>query len=358
MNKIKILFLSAGSRSIEAVLDCLQPIRSQLFCAGTNSLAAFVSLIDLDAAFIVPETSHKEAYQQRLGQIIKEFQPDLIINGRDEEVPLIAELVQGTLLEKTYPKLSIASIYTDKYSTYHFCRANGLPFVKTAISSEEVYALVEDKGLPIIAKPRFNGHASKNVFVLFKLSEVQKLLEEGGYIFQPFVGPISLQESYRKISLNTGVPLLWNPGNTYYNIDFVFDQKSQEVNRCITKALRSGSIIKEMWLAEDPLMESIADTCSAALSAAGHRGPLNIQGYLNGETYDVFEWNARFVGSTYGFALLGKNLVMDWLKATINNLPIENLAPVEKGKVFRPMRYRLVAQERIDALEKNGEWYL
>lgn len=358
MRKSTILLLSAGSRSIEAILDCLQPLRDQLICVGTNSIPEFVSLKELDAAYIFPETSQQDAYMQRLSQLIANIQPDLIINGRDEEVPLIIHLLQGNALECTYPALAMADCYTDKYLTYQFCQEHGLPFVKTAVFEEEVQTLLEMYGLPIVAKPRYNGHASKNVFVLFEEAEVISLLAEGSYIFQPFVGPSALREAYRSIKTQKGVPLLWNPSNFYYNIDFLFDKNGTEVNRCITRAHRSGSIIKEMWISDDPLMHKFADSYSEVLTKSGHRGPLNIQGYLNGDSYDVFEWNARFVGSTYGFALLGKNLVLDWLKCTLPHLRIPAIPMKQAGKVFRPMSYQFVTQEPIDTLKNTGEWRL
>ncbi|MCF8305611.1 MAG: hypothetical protein K9I71_04370 [Ignavibacteriales bacterium] len=352
--KINLLLTSAGSRSIEGVLDCLAPVRDSINCIGTNSHPEFVSLKYLDSAFIVPETSSAGQFKERINNILSEVKPDLIINGRDEELPLLAEIVNESELAGTFPATNMASVYGDKYKTYRFCLQNGLPFVQTAFTETEVKQLLSEKGFPLIAKPRWNGHASKDVFVIFEENDLLTLISKTGYVFQPFAAAPELKQKYRDLRYNKGVPLLMNPVNEYYNIDLLLDKNGKELKRCITRAQRAGSIIKQMWLSDDAFMHGIADKCSAVLEKAGHHGPLNIQGYLNGNSFDVFEWNARFVGSVYGFALLGKNLVLDWLKSNVSGIEASRGLHSPPGKVFRPMRYQLVPQELIERLRREG----
>jgi hypothetical protein len=121
-----ILLTSTGSRSIEAVIDCLRPIRHLLYLVGTNSIPEFISLNDLDAAYIVPETSN-ENFQNSLLKIIQAEQPEIIINGRDEEVPTISRLCSETSTRFVGPLPSIADLFSDKYKTFLFCRKHELP---------------------------------------------------------------------------------------------------------------------------------------------------------------------------------------------------------------------------------------
>jgi len=353
---LKILLTSAGSRSAEAILDCLEPVRNRIYCVGTNTVPEFVALENLDAAYLVPETFRRDDFAARIGEIAAIENPDVIINGRDEELPVLAEIFRDGPLALSLPRSEIADIYSDKYKTWLFCRDRELSFLATAFTRNEVEDLLSD-GYPVVAKPRYNGHASKNVFVVFRRAELERLFATGVYVFQTFVGDDVLRESYTEMANGGALPVVWNPPNECRNIDVVMDSAGKEVGRCITKGLRAGSTVQNSRLTEESALNEVAESCVVALGEAGHRGPLNIQGYMTDTgAFAAFEWNARFIGSVYGFSLLGRNLVLDWLESHHPGLRLACPAIEPLDFIFRPMRYRAVHAERVRQLRQKKHW--
>jgi carbamoyl-phosphate synthase large subunit len=359
MNKpLRILLSSAGSRSVEAIIDCLKPVREQVYLIGTNTIPEFVSLAYLDAAYLVPPTASSAEYKAKMFEIVRFEKPDLIINGRDEEVPILAKISAETQVCFIGPNPEIANLFSNKYHTYLFCQKHQLPFVETAVEPHEIDRLIERVGFPLIVKPRQFGHASKDVFVLHHHHQVAHYAQQNNFIFQPFVAPAKVKQQFEAIANGQGIPWVLNPSNAYYNIDLLIGPKGEELSRCITASRRSGSVITGMQLSHDAYMHQLADRHVAVLSANAHRGPLNIQGYLNEQgEFQVFEWNARFVGSTYGFAMLGVNMVLEAVRHFSGRLKLEGPSLTGDGLLFRPMRYESVPMPVYTTLKATGTWH-
>ncbi len=354
---IKILLTSAGSRTVEAIIDCLGKIRDQVELIGTNSIAEFASLNEFDSAYLVPLTSDMDLYRKRLLKIILTEKPDVIMNGRDEEVKILSEISEETNTLFLGPPTAISNIFTDKYMTYHFSRKNDLPFTDTAYTEEELKVLIHKHGFPLVAKPRIGGHASKDVYIICNLEQATNLHKTNNIVFQPFLGGRKLIEKVSQWNSNKAIPWNWNPTNIYFMIDFVLANNGKSLALIITKAERSGSIVKKLEHFHDKTLFEMAQNHIEILGSNGHCGPVNIQGYIDDDgNFSAFEWNSRFVGSVYGYSLLGKNLVLEALKyyfpEIVNTPPIKT----QFGQLFRPMVYKEVPENYIRLLRENGYW--
>lgn len=353
--KVSILMTSAGSRAAEAILASLACVRAQVRWVGTNSVADFACLDELDVAYLVPLTQDAPAFMQRMRTIVEAERPDVILNGRDEEVALLAVLAQETGCLFLGPPPLLAPVFADKYQTCQFALKHGLPFAETAVSPEELDSLIQKQGFPLIAKPRRDGHASKDVFWVFNRLQADRMLAKGTFVFQPYMGPTDLLMDMGEWGQSWGMPWIWNPMNVYYMLDFVVGSDAQAVSWCVTRAERSGSNIQRLDVLEDETLEALVHQHVDVLGQNGHCGPVNVQGYLDREgKFCAFEWNARFVGSVDGYALLGKNLVLDALVKRFPFLTAASLAQGGPCVIFRPLMYKAVPLALILALELHG----
>lgn len=360
MKKPSVLITSVGSRAAEGILACLAPVRQHVRVIATNSVAEAPGLYDADVAYLVPPTAQHAPFAQRMADIIALEDPDLLVNGRDEEVPMLAELAaRDTSARRVFlvPPPELAPIFNDKYQTAAFARRHGLPFTASACTEPEVRQLIVDFGYPLVAKPRTGGHASRNVYVLTSPQQLDAALKHGGFVFQPFVGEGPLGDSFTSWDTAMGIPWMWNPPNSYHMLDFVVGREAQVVSMCVSKAERAGSVVKRLHLLDDPALRALAVRHAQVLGAAGHRGPVNVQGVLlPGGAFVAFEWNARFVGSSPGYALLGQNQVVAALRhflPALADLP----EPASCGTtVFRPLVFRGVPNDAIERLRQNGWW--
>lgn len=352
---IVVLLTSAGSRAAEAIIACLHDVRAGLRLVGTNTLPAFASLAELDAAYLVPPTADEAAFTARLHAIIDIEKPDVIINCRDEEVALLSLIARQSGCIFLGPPHSITPVFADKYQTFQYCRERGLPFAPTACTASELATLLEQHGFPLIAKPRRGGHASKDVFLVATREQAARLLARGNVVFQPLLGHASERAAWCDEERRLGTPYIRNPASTFFLLDFVIGHTGQAVAACATRAEAAGSVFHRVDLLADPAWHALLHRHATVLAADGCRGPVNVQGCLDEDgQFCAFEWNARFVGSVDGYALLGTNLVLD---ALADLFPGRLSAPPPEPEacvVFRPMRFQAVPQRAIVQLADAG----
>lgn len=358
-----VLVTSVGSRAAEGVLACLAPLRAQLRIVGTNSVAEAAANFDTDATWLVPPTAQRAAYEARLAEVLATERPALVFNGRDEEVPALAALAErqpaaGWLL----PPAALAPVFNDKYLTARFAAAHGLPFAETACSGAEVDALLGRHGLPLVAKPRVGGFNSRDVVVVTDAAQLAALLARGDQVCQPFVGGPALAQAFAQLQAQVAagaVPWSWNPVNTYQTLEVMIGAQGEVLQAFATEALRLGTPVEQVrLLPADSSLQALADRHARVLAAAGHRGPLNVQGFCDAQgRFTAFEWNARIVGTAPAYALQSRNLV---LAAVLHRLPALAAAlPAEAAAlaVFRPLAFRGVPVAWIERLQRDGVWH-
>ena len=356
-SKIVILLTSAGSRAVEAIIACLEPVRAELRLVGANSLPSFVSLACLDAAWLVAPTADAEQFTRRMEAIVEAERPDMIICGRDEEVAILSALAARAGCLFLGPPPALAPLFEDKYETSLYSAAHGLPFVRTACDEAGLDAMLSQHGFPLIAKPRRGGYASRDVYLIHDHGQAIRQLGRGNAVFQPILGQGAEQAARSRADLSLGLPYASNPANTYYMLDLLLDGAGVAVSACASRAEGRGGIFHSLTLLDDAPWCALLDRYAAVLARAGHCGPVNVQGALDREgQFAAFEWNARFVGCVDGFALLGANLVLDALLHFFPGRLDRPAGAAPPRCLFRPMRFEAVPDHAIAQLSARGRY--
>ena len=136
-------------------------------------------------------------------------------------------------------------------------------------------AFVAEHGLPLVAKPR-RGYASLDVYILYNDGQVEAMLARDDYIVQQFLGDpqpvatISARSNRRPAALShIPGPQALDPGT---------DRARRHRRPRDLHAQRPETAPLEMGRA-GPRSGAAGDRrrCASAFSAAGWRGPLNIQ---------------------------------------------------------------------------------
>ena len=265
-----------------------------------------------DRAYLAPATAEGGAFTTGLQSIIEAERPAAVLAGRDEELDCLATLATdpafGDVCFLT-PGRDAVAICNDKYETWLFAQAHGLPFAELAIDAEGLRRIVARAGYPVIAKPRRGGHASRGVHVVRNDGEAERALDAGQFVFQAFVEPSSASLDLGR-DLAFGVPWSLQMRDVRHAAEGVIDRDGRVV--CVSTVVSdtTGGLSLQMEVVDDPEIEGVHRAYARALAARGHFGPLNLQGKKTAAGKFVpYEINGRFTGSVMARALQGYNQV-------------------------------------------------
>lgn len=340
---------------------CLAARRSEFYFIGTNLLAETAFNFMCDEVHIVPGVSDEAAFIEAHAQLIKDHEPALVVAGRDQDVSVLAKMkasgeFAGT--EFLVPSEASAAVSNDKYLSYTFASEAGLPFARSAVELEDAKAIAAESGYPMIAKPRMNGHASKDVFIVRNEKELRASVDAGGFVIQEMIGEKNAPDSYNPIS-ECGVPLFYS----YAISDQISGQALIGRDGHVLYQIASlnyysfGRSQKYVPLGE-PKVIQVVKGYAEALAALGHFGPLNLQGKLdqNGELV-IYEINMRFTGATQGRTVLGWTEVEYAVDYVFDGkIPEVDFSPVGRLVAVRePFAYAL-EETTLDDLRNQGRW--
>jgi len=311
MSRHRLLVLSAGTQVGQNVLRTLAGRRDGVTLAGTSSVAHEPALFDFDAVYLAPPTAaDPEAFEQRLLEIMEKEQTDLVIPCRDDDVVFLASLRDRR--PDLAPRLlcgsaATAEVIVDKWHSFEFCREHGLPFAASMIrcSASAQSEFVRKHGLPLVAKPR-RGYASLDVYMLYKDEQVNAILAREGYIVQQYLGDPRRIADYLHAIDAGGIPLNHTFRSIKHSIQALIAPDGSVTHVICTRNYRNQRRSKWVEPDNDPTSASIGAECARVFSAAGWRGPLNIQCEKSaaGEIL-IHEFNGRFTGATVDRWLLG-----------------------------------------------------
>jgi hypothetical protein len=308
-HKLTFLLTSVGSFVGKNILDSLDGRRDNIRIIGSNSIADAANNFRCDEVYLAPPAQETAVYKQRLLDIIEITQPDLILAGRDDDVGILAELGEDhPEIANRLPQgnVEIARIFDDKWLSYRFAKQAGIPFVDTARGvRDELAALVQKHGFPLIAKPA-RGNGSKGVLVLFGEDQLWRAAELADMVFQPFINPA---EGLSDIPVNfaCGMPLFYVPPvRGQIALQAIIDRSGRIQGAICTEHLMVAGRNERIIRLDDAKLTATAHAIAASFAEAGWRGCLNIQGRLT-ETGDfmAFEFNGRMTGGTSARLLLG-----------------------------------------------------
>lgn len=330
-------------------MRCWRAARPRLHVVGVNSTAETPNFAWCDQGFVVPPTRQHADYVEALRRVIRRENIRLVFNGRDEELAALADLAADPSLSATrflVPPPDLVAVFNDKYETARFARAHGLPFAPSAFGRAEALDLAARYGWPLLAKPRWNGHASKDVFLLPDPASLDRALALGTAIIQAFLPDDLAAGDIATWSTMPGLPWSWSMRSTTYEVEALIGPDGTLAALCQARCVLAGGLTAEIVISHEPAVDNVARNYAERLAALGHRGPLNLQGKLVDGRYVPFELNARFAGCSIARAELGHNLAALALSLWLPDIP----AAAPKSRPVRISRhYTYVAQSASPA---------
>ncbi len=245
------------------------------------------------------------------GEIAALERPDLILAGRDHDLPFLGELRddQPALARSiaSGPRW-MAEIIQDKWESHLFCLRWRLPFADTWLTGDGGGAreFAEKHGYPLIAKPRY-GYGTLGVRILFDESQLARTAAQPDFVIQPFLAPPpGLRGKF------------FDPADGWPLFHALVDD-GQYAGQAIIGP--TGELHPEVWChrctmiagkAEasvphpDAAFQEITRRFARAASADGWRGPFNLQcRRLADGSYVGFEMSGRITGTTSSRRLFG-----------------------------------------------------
>lgn len=363
--KIRILLLSVGGMVGQNALDALEGRRDGILLLGTNSEARNPRNFRCDKLFLVPPTLDLGPFTRRVFEILDAEAPDLVIAGRDEDVTAMAAWWEERPEWRgrfTCGTARAAGIMRDKLLSFQFAQRHGLPFAASATGTAggpnpDLDSLIAARGFPLIAKPRV-GCGSKGVYIVHGPGQVQRLLDQGGYLFQEYLDPHPGLERLRR-ELESGTPLFFTfPGESQFACQTAIAPGGRVGEVFCSKVHMVNGNPESSERVDDPVLEAIARGYAEAIAQEGWAGPFNLQCKPSPEGgYAAFEMNGRLTGSTsarlrLGFDELGN---LAGLFAGPGRLAEPAAAPPPRW-VMRTGQDAPVLERQVHSLEENGQW--
>lgn len=181
METLNILVTGAGSTMGQSVLKALLMSKYgktvHIFVTNSEPLGAGYFLSEqIEGRFLVP-IAKDPGYLPSILEICKKCNIHGIFSGTEHEIYALSNGAKeikaktGAIVFLSRPE--VIAVGTDKYKTFEYFRANGLPFPETVLF-DDYKKLVEKCGYPIFMKPR-TASASRNIF---KINSEQELFEK------------------------------------------------------------------------------------------------------------------------------------------------------------------------------------
>ena len=328
-----------------------------------NSKEDEPAIFDYDRAFFAPPlVTERKDFEQRFEEILSIVHPNLIIPCRDEDVVFVSELAEkrpDLRARLLCGSLDIAVSMLDKWLSWGFSNAHGLPFAPSTcanMDSSSLNAFVEKHGLPLIAKPR-NGFASRGVKLLFKRSQLDSLLGRPDYILQKYIGdPGKVYEHVRHVE-EEGMPLFHSLEETKISVQGCVGPKGEIGGVLVTQHVMRQGKSERVELCEDDAVLQQGFQWITKIVEAGWRGPLNIQCQhdQDGNLF-IYEYNGRFTGATSGRVLLGFDEVGITLGLWLGkHFPQSGIRAGNKAVVRTPVS-RVIDLSKVSQIRQRGCW--
>lgn len=284
MNRYRILITGVGSLVGKGVLDALEGRRENLYIIGAGFGEVMPAMARCDEFVRTPPSDHPD-FAQSLQRAVDMVGPDLVIPGRDFDVPVVAALdAVSTTGER-------AEVGTDKWATYEFARERGLAIVPTALPE------TADFGPPAVSKPRVGG-GSLGVRLLLDDRAFALAKKLPNTVMQPLVGPLPEVDPI-------GLPLFWQaPLAREGGVQGVIGPDGRVGIATGFETHHDCGRVSDQWLVDDPQLLGVGRSYLAAMARAGWRGPLNVACIWDGE-WLCLELNPRFTGGTAARTAMG-----------------------------------------------------
>ncbi len=311
MSPVIILLLSGGGHTGGNVMAALNARRESVRLIATSDVATEPSLFAFDEVYLAPTLSDApEAFEARVREIVAAQSPDLIIPCRDDDVRWLADFAARNpeWRERSLcGEVALADVINDKWLSFQFCLEHDLPFSASlhADSSESIDTFIQRVGLPLVAKPR-RGAESRGIFLVTTRAQAARAKSLDGYVLQQYLGDSERVKDFLERVSNQGVPLFQSFEGVKHSIQVMIGPNGVVAHVACTLNQFSGRAARTLQRDDSPQAQAIGERCAEIFSAAGWRGPLNIQCQFDrcGDL-KIHEFNGRFTGATAARYKLG-----------------------------------------------------
>ena len=365
---MKILITSVGSLVGQNILDVLENPkfkgRDKIHVVGTNSIAGNPQNFRCDKVYLVSNTG-TEAFYQEFQKIVEIESPDLVLSGRDEDTLRVTKIVRELGIKCKLPYGSIAALEAalDKLKTYQFCKKYDLPFAETYVVGEHgdidgLKAFAEKYDFPLIAKP-IQGFASKGVFFVRSMAELEFAASLNGYMFQEYIGNGDLLAQYFD-SMKNLVPLFAHAPNIHHNSCHVIIHPDGSFKDIFISRNEhdSGVTVGFKRIQNEELYEITKRFAKAVYSEGGY-GPLTVQFRQDRVgKWKAQEMNMRTNGNTYPRFLMGQDDIGEILSYLYPNEGFDIVeSDVDSSEVIigKVLTSFLMNCDLIDSLHNNSK---
>lgn len=307
-----LLILSVGSLVGTNILDAVEAFRPDWRVVGVNSEAEAPNNFRCDRVFLAPPAHQADAYWQRIEQVLGQERPDLVLAGRDDDIPLMAlwreRHARWAACLATGPS-AMAPAMTDKLLGYEWAVARDLPYAPTVAANAptagvQCAAWMSELDCALIAKPR-TGNGSRGVRVVLDAASLDATLGDPDLVIQPYLSDAS---SYREMAqqFSQGLPLFWTPTLTQYVAQTVIGPDGAVLGRFDMEAKMVAGRCERANPFNHAAFRAVGDRYAAGLAQAGWRGVANVQWVHHPKLgFQVIEFCARVAGGMMPRLLLG-----------------------------------------------------
>lgn len=285
------LVTGVGDTVGQAVVKAARAARHPVRIVGTDADPWAAGFSWVDVAARLPRCDDADAYLSGLVALCRREGVQLVLPGSEPELLLLADnadLVRratGAALVAGRPELLRTAL--DKWETCRFLAAHGLrhPAFARLEDVDEVGRLLDEVGLPLLAKPR-RGSGSRGVVIVRSQDDIESTRHLGvPFVLQELLG--SADEEY---SVET-----WTcqDGSLVGPVSY----RREQLSAGDTYSARVGT---------HPEVEAEGRAVAAALGSAG---PCNVQLRMTDRGPVTFEINPRFSGGVAMRAHFGFNEV-------------------------------------------------
>ena len=313
--KVTLLVTGTGGPLGQSILKAIRQSTISCRVLGVDRNKFSVGTQWADEGFVLPDCSDREGYLAGLGEICAAECPQLIIPGSDSELRLLSQNAPALMSEFGVKVVAsppeVLAIALSKWETVRFLEQSGLNFPRTARmeDEDEVEALINQVGFPLIAKP-VNGAGSQHLFKVGSRREI-----------------VFIKSMKREMILQEYL----QPDDEEYTVA-VYTLKNGETAGAISmKRELAAGITYRAWVSQNPIVNEHA---IAVVKALRPFGPCNVQLRLTARGPVTFEINPRFSSTTSIRAHFGYNEVEMAIRDLVFNEPVS--APsVRRGAALR-----------------------
>src|SRR3989338_5344379 len=165
--RVTVAVTGSGSLIGQGVIKSLKMSTLDVRVVALDYFRHAVGLYWAEASHLLPDILSPEvgedAYVTTLAEILKREQAAVLLAATDFEIPILARhrdrLENQTGCRVIVSAPDVAQIGHDKWATYQFLKAHGLPCPPSLVDLDGLDAFVDEVGFPVIVKPRHGARS-------------------------------------------------------------------------------------------------------------------------------------------------------------------------------------------------------